>query len=142
MTRVQLAFVVAPLWVPLALWGFASLGSYPTPGDWPLLIAAVSTMCAYIGVLVIGLPAFLLMRAERWTASWMAAVAGLLAGLVISYTALVVVCLLRGPHFVNWTALRDALDVQFLSVSAVVGALVSITLWLIARPDRHAVPRN
>jgi hypothetical protein len=76
------------------------------------------------------------MRARKWTGLRAAIFVGAAAGLSVSYLGLAAVLLARGPGFVSWSALRDAFNPLLLSISAVLGVLVSATFWAIARPDR------
>ncbi|HVW75153.1 MAG TPA: hypothetical protein VHC39_16065 [Rhizomicrobium sp.] len=142
-TRTVLAFAVAPLWVPLSVVSAVFLfdpyvhqdGGVVAPG-------IVSTLVTYIGVLTIGLPAFLFLKARGWT-SWKLAVAlGLAAGLVMLAAFGIVFGFSFGEDLGEQlkllrqeTLLSNA--IAFL-VTGGLGALVGITLWSIARPDRQA----
>jgi hypothetical protein len=120
--RTALAFLIAPAVPLLALWllgtlyaGTAWLGEL----SWGF---GVMTIFVYPFVVVLGIPAFFVLRALRWTSLPAYVAAG--AGLGVALTLLV----LGGLHDTAWLAL--------CSVSAMVAAAC---FWLIARPDRASV---
>ena len=132
MIRAVVAFLTAPLVVP----AFACVYFRSMLSD-SFMIAVVlglSTMTAYVGALLFGLPAYLLLRRGGWTSFWFAPVIGFVAaaGALWLFDSV--------PFMTSELAFRPSSDVRLLGevlwpfgpVGAVVGAL----LWLIARPDR------
>jgi hypothetical protein len=139
--RPLMAFLCAPLWVPLIVVLVAS--GMPTPSgpsaSGLLIFAVISAFFAYLGMVVIGIPAYLFLRWRRWTTLWPAAAVGFVGGIVMSIVFGVV-------FFSVWGGWAKALDVvlgappsdQLFSLGlALVGALVAATAWLIIRPDRE-----
>jgi hypothetical protein len=105
--------------------------------DLPFIIALIGMIAAYIGMAVIGLPVFVVLTRRGWTAWWTATAAGAAAGVANAYLALVCILVLaRASEPSSEPLLKTAFDWPLLAVSAFAGALVSSTLWLIARPDR------
>lgn len=132
--RHAMAFLSAPLWVPLIVVLVAS--GIPTPSGMPsasglMVFAVVSAFFAYLGMVVIGIPAYLFLRWRRWTSLWPAAVVGFVAGFVMALGLV--------GSWGGWTAALDpsANDLFAGLVSALVGVLVAATAWLIIRPDRE-----
>src|ERR1044071_600860 len=83
--RHTMAFLFAPLWVPLVLVLYAA--GAPGPGSpnavWLVLLAAIGALFFYAGMLVIGIPAYLILRWRDWTALWVTAAAGFVGGIVV-----------------------------------------------------------
>jgi hypothetical protein len=144
MSRHGLAFLVAPLWVPTLVGLYCHLLLFSRPGQEELVAIAVvlSAVLGYGATLVFGGPAFAFMRARRLTSAWSAAAAGLAIGALTSvvFTLGLSLSLMRDPSLVE--LLQDAASL-FHVASGAMGALVGITLWLIARPDHpiEAAPR-
>jgi hypothetical protein len=142
--RRAMAFLYAPLWVPLIVVLVGSGISTPSgPSASGLIIPAViAAFFAYLGMMVIGIPAYLFLRWRRWTSLWPAAAVGFVAGFAMAnLVGLAVVGFWGG-----WTAAvrkvvldPSANDLVAGLVSALVGVLVAATAWLIIRPDRERV---
>lgn len=136
MTRPAIAFLVAPLAVPILLVPY--LNSLMPAQFWFVVALCFSAITAYAGTFLFGIPAYLFLQARKWTAFWIAPVLGFIAaGLAwTAFAALFGLSLgsdLSGVKRVlsNVSGLRDVLW-PFGPLGAVVGSL----LWLIARPDR------
>ena len=139
-----MAFLYAPLWVPLIVVLVAS--GMPGPGtpqaSGLLIIAVVAAFFAYVGMVVIGIPAYLFLRWRQWTSLWPAAAVGFIGGFAMA----TLVGLALVGFWSGWTtAVRkvvlhpSANDLLAGLVSSLVGALVAATAWLIIRPDRERV---
>jgi uncharacterized membrane protein YfcA len=115
--RVPVAFLVAPAMVPLYLCIIPN--SFSVPGVDPLIIVLASIL-SYLGTFVIGIPLYLALRAWNLTAFWVAPIVGILVGGCLG-------SLLPDDNF-SHAAQR---------FGVVVGVLVAMVLWLIARPDRR-----
>jgi hypothetical protein len=142
MIRPVIAFLTAPLAVPVLLAPsfYPGASAYPesAPQFWFAVSLILITLTAYAGTFLLGIPAYLFLRARKWTAFWIAPILGFLAASLayIVFIALFGLSLGNSPstvasEFSNVSGLRDILW-PFGPVGAVVGSL----LWLIARPDR------
>jgi hypothetical protein len=135
MSRPVIAFLVAPLVVPLFL--LPSLYSGMPDKFWFAVTLIVATITAYAGTFFLGLPAYLFLRARKWTAFWIAPVLGFIAGSLAYCVFVVLFGLSLGSlssvmsDFSNVSGLRD-----LLWPIGPEGAAVGSLLWLIARPDR------
>jgi hypothetical protein len=136
MSRPVIAFLVAPLVVPLFL--LPSLYSGMPDKFWFAVTLIGATITAYAGTFFFGLPAYLFLRARKWTAFWIAPVLGFIAGSLAYCVFVVLLGLSFGnslssvmADFSNASGLRD-----LLSPIGPEGAVVGSLLWLIARPDR------
>jgi hypothetical protein len=145
MKRTVVAFLVAPLWVPAAGVVYTA---YQVPFLKPsnlVYVTIVWAILAYSGALILGLPAFYalgLLGVRNRTSFWSAIALGLEMGVLTFFGFSIFFFGLFAPDFSiafvlnQWTHLSlwwDAL--QF----GVLGSIVGITLWLIARRDlRHA----
>jgi hypothetical protein len=76
--RVWMAFSIAPLAVPIIMSVGAGFGGAPQSAI--AAIAIFSLMLSYFGTLLFGLPLYLLLRAYKLTAFWLAPVVGFVAG--------------------------------------------------------------
>jgi hypothetical protein len=145
MSRPAIAFIVAPFWVPLVV---GSLTAVPPVSDtlptyWWALTGLVSWFFAYLGAFALGVPAFLFfLRARGMTALWFSAVLGFVAGAIT--WAIFWVCLvqflgvkLRGAEGAVVEALK--FHGMLFSAAGLLGLLVGVTIWLIARPDRSTL---
>ena len=86
MSRTALAFLIAPLWVPAATGPCAIyiLFPYPEQRHWVYITTIIAAVFAYEGVLTLGVPTFLILRARNCSALWIALVLGFGVG-VITY---------------------------------------------------------
>jgi hypothetical protein len=137
MDRRLVAFLVAPLAVPIVL-GPYLYSIIPTP-IWFAFALIASVIVAYGGVLIVGLPAYYLFLARKWTAFWIAPLLGFVVGGLMWFTSGAVLALLLdqgwagvGRTFANFGGPKDVLW-PFGPIGALVGSL----LWIIARPDRQ-----
>jgi hypothetical protein len=138
MLRPVIAFLVAPMAVPLLLAAYYFVPGAARISPWDVFTAAI----AYAGAFLVGLPTYLFLRDKKWTAFWIAPIAGFMVAIVTWYGFIAVSPLLFGlfrfvPRMSELAALLYALW-PIGPVGAITGAL----LWLIARPDRPAVGGN
>ena len=82
MGRPVLAFLIAPLWVPLIFAPYAALNLFPNSAQshWVVISTIASALFAYAGTLVFGFPPFLILRVYGLTHLWIAAAVGFLSG--------------------------------------------------------------
>jgi hypothetical protein len=127
------------LWVPAAIAHFAvHKFSHPEQRHWIYITTVIGAIFAYGGVLMLGVPAFLIFRARNRTAFWIAATLGFgMGGLTwIIFTVLFALSLGNSLAFVWHEAANFASWWPVLPTGAL-GSVVGATLWLIARPDRR-----
>jgi hypothetical protein len=80
-TRRTVAFIVAPLAVPLSTF-FYLLTTNLAP-FWVRASTIISAIIAYGGVLVFGIPVYRFLRARSWTFVWITPVVGFAAGVLM-----------------------------------------------------------
>ena len=141
MRRTAFAFLVAPLWVPAVTALFAAPAfPHPEQRHWIYITTIVGAIFSYGGVLAFGIPAFLILRARKLTAFWIAPLIGfgVGAGTGLIFYILFALSLGNSLTFI-WHELgsNPAVFTKFLLPTGALGALVGTTLWLIARPDRE-----
>ena len=128
MTRSRIAFLVAPLAVPIIVAG-------PTPWTVEFIYSALT---AYAGTLAFGLPVYRCLLARKWTAFWIAPVVGFV-GAGLAYFALWLIFVLPFgfslPKLLSTLSEGHALR-EILWPFGPMGSLVGCLLWLIARPDQ------
>jgi hypothetical protein len=132
--RPIIAFLVAVLVVPL----FTAVYSYPGPsGDGGYLIGVLySAVISFNGVFLLGLPAYLFLRAMKWTAFWIAPLVGFMVA-AIAWSVLALWLGLAVGQGLAFSRLLSADSVRFLLWPiGPLGAAVGALLWLIGRPDR------
>jgi hypothetical protein len=123
--RTKLAFLLAPLALPLICVAYGLVWELPADAPLPELIrgvaftAAILAAGAYLGIFILGAPIYFVLRGCNHTAFWIAPVAGFIAG---------------GMMFV------PLFGVLGMGMGGPPGALVATVFWLIARPDRQAQP--
>lgn len=140
MLRTFAAFLIAPLWVPLLLYPYALFVMLPYAGQQRGIVVIVGLIFSYGGVLLFGLPAFLYLRSRNLTAPWIAVALGFAVGPIVWLMFLFLFGLALGlgvrlsldTLLSEWTLQK----VMMLGVPGLLGALIGITLWAIARPDR------
>src|ERR1700722_15834098 len=81
MKRGAIAFFIAPLAVPLLLLPWLSSGHLRT--GWVVTTMVIAALVSYTGTLVIGMPAYFLMRARGLTAAWIAGAVGFVSGVLM-----------------------------------------------------------
>jgi hypothetical protein len=99
----------------------------------------IGTIVAYAGVLILGVPAYYLLRSRGWTAFWIAPLLGLLIGGImwLAFSAMFALSLDEGIWGVR-LALTDFGTLRgVIWPGGVIGAAVGTTLWFIARPDQR-----
>ncbi|HEY6715176.1 MAG TPA: hypothetical protein VI232_02430 [Reyranella sp.] len=139
MGRPILALLAAGLMVPLLVTAYFSswrLGNY---GNY-VLVAFFSTIISSSGVLLLGVPAYLLLRARKWTAFWIAPVAGFIVAAVAWYVFLSLLGLSSVRSLSDFlSGLTDlrAFEMVFWPIGPI-GVVAGVLVWFIARPDRSA----
>jgi hypothetical protein len=133
MDRPGLAFLIAPLWVPLIVTLYAAFVSRLE--TWVPLATIISLLFAYAGTLLFGVPTYLLLR--RWPLALL--VAGLLVGFgagVMMWNAFFVLFGLSLGHSLQTIATTfSGIDLQehlyWSRRTGTLGSLVGLTLWFI-----------
>ncbi len=144
MNRTAIAFIIGPLWAPLVVTPIAHFEIFPYPAQlhWVVIAGLISTIFAYLGVFLLGLPLFRWLRSRNLTALWMAAALGFVVGVLTWIAAVASFVLLLGGdlHGVELAA-RDwrmaFARLAGLVAPGLIGIVVGMTIWLIARPDHH-----
>ena len=132
MLRPVIAFLVAPMAVPLLL-----AAQYLMPGaarisPWDVVTAVI----AYVGAFLVGIPTYFFLKDKKWTALWIAPIAGFMVAIVTWYGFIAVSGLLFGLfRFVPRMSELAALLYALWPIGPA-GAIAGTLLWLIARPDR------
>jgi hypothetical protein len=147
MSRSALAFLVAPLWVPLLVTPYFYLFVFPHAEQkhWVVIGAVLSIIFSYGGALLVGVPTFFVLRAYKMTTIWIAIAVGFLIGAAtwLAFLALFMISLqegsARGLSAGMHEALADPKRLMFILWPGAIGSIVGATLWLIARPDRSVV---
>jgi hypothetical protein len=145
MSRSVVAFLVAPLWVPLLVTPFCYPFVFPHAAQlhWVVIGAILSTIFSYGGTILLGVPIFSILRALNLTASWIAIAVGFVIGAVTFEVFSVLFGLsLNGGNLelvmkTYYETFHDPIQLMFLVLPGSLGGIVGITLWLIARPDRR-----
>jgi hypothetical protein len=140
MSRVALAFLVAPLWVPLAFAIFA--GIYLFHGNilsgWFVYGIVVSMVPAYAGSVAFGLPAFRFLQRRQLVSPWIGAGCGFVIGVVTFYASSFLIPWLSGAFKQDGAFERALLVPSYMLLSAGgLGVLVGLTIWFITRPDKR-----
>lgn len=140
MNRTVIAFIVAPLWVPVA----AEVVAYTLEPTDSLSVAVdvlYNTFVSYLGAFALGFPAFLFLRSRKMTTFWIATLSGCIIGGVwgaMFTTGLIFY--LGGIGAIQKLFGGNGNLVQMSLSPAMLGMIVGATVWLIARPDiRHSV---
>jgi hypothetical protein len=144
MSRTAIAFVVSPLWTPLAVGLFLGVTViadttqiHSTEIHLIASAIAVSALLTYFGMFVLGYPAFRYLRARGMTSVWRAMGLGFVAGAVMW----VLIAFYLGLW--KYGGITLALYQSFNDVSLpaeLLGVIIAATFWLIARPDRGRRP--
>jgi hypothetical protein len=139
-SRIALAFLIAPLWEPAAAVPFAARAfPHPEQRHWIYITVVIATIFAYGGVAAFGTPAFLLLRASKRTAFWIAPSWASRSVLPLGWVFIVLFGLSLGNSwpFVSHNVASNSTDLWAFVLTGALGAAVGATLWLIARPDRR-----
>jgi hypothetical protein len=142
MSRLAIAFFVAPLWVPLIIAPYSAFEIFPDPAQWRWVVIAtiISAIFSYLGVFALGYPAFLALRSRNLTALWIAAALGFVVGALIMLVFQACLALALGEGSQGFGLMFQeppSLLIVGIIPPGLLGALVGTTLWLIARPDRR-----
>jgi hypothetical protein len=130
--RFTIGFLIAPLAIPAIVfrpWELAPIPYYVLPALF------LVTIVAYAGTFLFGIPAYLFLRAKKWTAFWFAPIAGFIVA-SLTWCLLGIFAVSRG----GW----DLLDVHghldwlrgVLWPFGPLGALFASLLWVMARLER------
>ena len=138
MTRSTIAFLTAPLAVPLLLLPLL-LFVHLAPG-WILAATIIAALVSYTGTLILGIPIYMALRACGLTHVWIAGVVGFAIGAAmwLVFSVLFVLSLGQGMAGVQ-LALTDMQSLTGILWGGVLGMIVGVLFWLIARPDKQAV---
>ena len=147
MNRTIIAFIVAPLWVPLAECGVAFISSsdpYSAPIFWTMVGLLGSALAAYVGELALGLPVFLFLRSHGMSRLWIVIISGYIIGAVCGvmyWTGLIFFSSIGdiGAFIGAIQKLFNGHDnlIQMSLAPSLLGAIVGATVWLVARPDKR-----
>jgi hypothetical protein len=127
--RILAGTVLAPL-APGILFLFISIFGRVGEGLWALKLSA---MVGYPAMVVLGIPAYFLLRKLGWNRAWGYLMAGLIIGTIVAavfFTTVVMTNLAISAH----TSLAPSAAIFI--VAAVLGVLSGAVFWAIARPDR------
>ena len=148
MNRHVVAFLVAPLAVPLVMSALAIqiLLEVPSLYWFGLLVALI---VSYVGVLLVGAPVYMMLRSRGWSDFWLAPVVGLVAGVTVATALVLIFPLALKSETVLSVVARIADGAHWGEVfivgpgaagivvgPGILGAIVGTVLWLIGRPDR------
>jgi hypothetical protein len=136
--RQVIAFLVAPLVVPLLFLAVLYLSPSPTAPFFGTALF-ISGFIAYVGIFMFGIPIYEFLRARNLTAFWIAPAAGVVVGAIMMYVFFVLLGLFFGSSISDTLSDFGRPDVLLFSLGfgAPAGAAVGATFWLIARPDRR-----
>jgi hypothetical protein len=134
--RPIIAFLVAVLAVPIFVAAYYYLWRSADSGY--LILVLYSAVISFHGVFLLGLPAYLFLRARKWTAFWVAPLVGfIVAAIAWSVVALwVLLAVGRGFSSAFSELMTTGSLGNLLWPIGLMGAVVGALLWLIARPDR------
>jgi len=141
MNRKTVAFIVAPLWVPLVFAPLAQFVIFPYPGQGLAVTITVflAAIFSYGGMILFGIPAFRLFRAHHLTSCWIAGFVGFFIAVIVSLLFFFLFGISLGNGVGDSLLGSLSASATWVSVGGTgpMGILVGITLWLIARPDRN-----
>jgi hypothetical protein len=135
--RTFLAFLLAPLAVPLIMVLVVLVEVRPEPEDLAVGLASTALFYSafgYVGVLLVGVPMYRFLWARNWTAFRVAPVAGFAAGAFFGMFVFLVLWSIGLAQGGLANILATAAIGLFCGLC---GVLVGVLLWLIARPDRQ-----
>ena len=130
--RTLIAFVVAPLCVPIILLlasGERVLIELPVA---PFVAIAAS----YFAMFAFGAPAFGLLKARGQTGVWASVISGLSIGLIVWNVFWILIGLLLGETVSVAISILVRMPFRELVVAGLAGACAGLVFWVIARPDR------
>ena len=112
--------------------------------DMAMGASILSFLFAYLAVFTFGVPAFYSFRDRGLARIWVAAITGLIGGVVTWLIVLVVVGLLLDESLplVISTLLKDSADLPWFGLAGLLGMIVALVFWLIARPDHRTGKSN
>jgi len=139
MGRPALAFLIAPVWVPLVVAPYAALELFPyaAQAHWVVISTIISAVFAYSGTLVVGVPAYLFLRSRDAVSIWVSLAVGFLIGALVGVLFLLCFALLMGqPIGQAVVGLANDLvpKLRLAAMTGGLGALVGVTAWFIGRP--------
>jgi hypothetical protein len=140
MARTTMAFALAPLWGTAATAVFACYAfPYPEQRHWIVITAIIGTIFGYAGTLILGIPAYRFLLFRHQTSPWIAVALGFAIGCVTWAVFLFFFAFSLGDSSAfAWheLATNSGQWLSFLPIGAL-GSIIGLTIWLIARPDRH-----
>ena len=136
MNRRIIAFVVAPLLVPILLAHY--LYTLAANETWFMVALMFSVAIAHGGTFILGVPIYLLMRARNWTSFWIAPLLGFFAAgfMWLGFAALLALLLDQGMSGVRVVLTNPHGLSDVMWPFGPLGAIVGMAFWLIARPDK------
>jgi len=137
MDRQLLAFLAAFIAVPVLVAAYFSMGGLLKSSDYGVIVFT-SSLISFGAVAFLGVPAFLFLRARKWTAFWIAPLAGFVVAVVAWWVFLLVFAMLLASRLSALFELDRGMLQEVLWPVGSIGAVVGILVWLIARPDRNS----
>ena len=134
-TRQVVAFFVAPVVVPVTI--FAYLANTNLAPFWVGTSTIIGAITVYVGALIFGVPAYLFLRARKWTFFGVAPAVGFAVGALmwLVFGAVFALLLDRGLSGVQFVFTDRQMLSGTIWPGGVLGAVVGTIFWLIARPD-------
>ena len=132
--RTGLAFFLAPMVVPIYAISWGPSGS-------ALVFALIyGAVVGYGGMLIFGVPTWIIARSRGWTSLWIALVFGVVFGFIAWFAAGVLLSLSLEEDITLAIRLTFQPPYRYGAFwpGASLGALVALVFWLVARPDRQA----
>ena len=129
--RLVIAYIVAPVALPvieLRLWE-------PRPFSYEIYLAPLYSGVGALGTLLFGIPIYLYLCKRKWTAFWIAPIAGfIVAGLIWSLVQVVLI-LQFGTRYLEYHSSLDWLH-DVIWPYGPLGAAVASLLWVLAWLER------
>jgi hypothetical protein len=126
--RLLAGIVLAPL-TPGILFLCISIFGRIGEGLWALKLSA---MVGYPAMVVLGIPAYFVLRKLGWNRAWGYLLAGLIIGTIVAAVIFTPVVMNNLPLSANTSLAPSA---AIFMVAAVLGVLSGTVFWAIARPD-------
>ena len=137
MTRGTVAFLVAPLWVPITVALLSRSFLFPYTGQWRWIVIStlLAALFSYAGMFAIGLPALFVLSRLGFVQLWSALIVGALASVAVWTAFFAFFSLYLGTFAYGflWEGVLGG-----LLPSMLLGVVVATTFWTILRPDRES----
>ena len=130
MFRFIIAFLIAPLAIPVIEAPPWELYRY-----YDLWWIFLSTVIAYAGTFLFGIPIYFFLRARNWTGFWVAPIAGFIVAALTWWLVGFFAALSSGHDLFDIHAHLDWLRFALWPYGPI-GALVATLVWLMARVER------